>query len=190
MSARDPDAPQLEPELERLARVLDAAGREEERDLAAAAALPEPRDRAALEARMDELWRGLDRRKKRRRIVAGIAILLPAAAILLVLLRPQEKDKGPGDVLLGNGEVEILAPPDDGSWDLIEWRGPQRAYVLRVSDPQDGRILLGPVRVVGDRYPLESQVSAEWPDAVVIELEWRLPDGTQEHEAREVTLPR
>ena len=192
MSAREPDPLPLDAELERLARTLDAAARQEERDIAAAAALPDPRERMALERRMDGLWEGLDRRRRRARRLVLVGMLVPAAAIVLAffLFRAGGPDAGPGGDLLGGSEVEIFAPPASGAWERIEWRGPERAYVLSVIDRADGRTLLGPVRVVGDAHALDPGLSAGWPAIVVIQLEWRLPDGAVEHESREVVLRR
>lgn len=192
MTESDRELPRPDPALERVARAIDEAARQEARDLAAAARLPDPPDRRALDGRMESLWRDLDRRRRRARFFRGLAMFATAAAILLlfVFLRPREEDRGPGGGLLGDHEVEILAPPRSGDWERIEWRGRERPYVLRVLDAEDGRLLLGPVRVEGDGYPLESQAIADWPDAVLVELQWRLPDGTPEQVSREVMLRR
>lgn len=192
MKERDPKEARLDPELERIARALDEAAHQEQRDLAVAGALPDPPDRAALEERMDGLWRERDRRRRRLSLLRGLGILASAAALVfvLVLLRSGPSDPGPGDELLGESEVRILVPSEAGSLELIEWRGPHEVYVLRVRAQEDGRILLGPERVAGESLRLAPGASERWPDAIVIEIEWRLPDGSIQQTSRELSLRR
>jgi hypothetical protein len=193
VSEREPADPRLEPELEQLARMLDETARQEERDLAAAAARPAPRDRAALEERMDALWRGLDQRRRRARWLKGAGLAAAAAALVLLLLlrSPGGPEPGPGGELLGGSEVEVL-PPGEGlrAWERLEWRGPGGPYVLRVYDAESGALLLGPRRVDAERYSPTPEERAGWPVRIRIELEWRRPDGTPERASGEARLPR
>jgi hypothetical protein len=112
---------------------------------------------------------------------SGVAAAAATIALALFLLRDRDADRGPGGDLLGDGTLTILRPRGEvRAWDTVEWTGPDGRYRLSVLDADTSELILGPEVLDARFYHLTAERTAGWPSAVVIEVECRLPDGTQE----------
>lgn len=190
MSERDEP---LEPELGELARLLEQAGDEQRRDLARARTPLDPeRERlgeAALQRALERAWRAQERGRRARRW--GLAAVLAAAAAVLLVVRPWREPRGthaPGE-LLGDGRPRIVHPVGAvEGYAPIEWRDLEGPCLLSVRDGE-GRLLFGPRSVTSPFTPRDEE-SASWPDEIVVEIEWRTPDGTRESASAEARRAR
>lgn len=177
-SGRRPDA-ELDPELARVAGLLDRAAALEAEERREAEALADAPGSRRVEAALASAWGEAPRPRRRWR---GLALLAVAASlVVLFLVSREERPSGPRGEYLGDGEVEIVRPAaTTGGWDRIEWTGPPDAtWRVLVRDAETGADLHGPIEIVrANALALDPETTAGWPHKIRIELERRDVDGT------------
>jgi len=175
--------PDLEPEFDEIARLLDATAEQEARDMRAAEGLREAPGAQRVEQVLGQVWGPARTEAPARSRRGWVALGVVAAAVLLAILWLRERGSpqdGPRGQYLGGGELELIAPPARASrWDRIEWRGsPQGTYRVRVLDAETGAPVLGPVQQAGTALAIAPEESARWPRRILIEIEERRDDGS------------
>ena len=182
-----PDA-DLEPELARVAGLLDRAAALEAQEMREAQALADAPGSRRVDAALATAWGPPPRRRWR-----GLPVLALAAAVLAVsyLALREPGEPGPRGEYLGDGQVAVVRPaPIADGWDRIEWSGPADAtYRVLVRDAKNGARVHGPVEVErANVLTLPDEANERWPSRIVIELERRDLDGTwiaaPRHESR------
>lgn len=176
-------APAPDPELDRVARLLDDAAAQAVLDKQAAEELEHAPGLERVERILQSTW-GESTPPRRRRSWFGVfSVVAVAATILAVLMlragHPTANER-PRDQFLSANDLGLVHPLATAErWDRIEWRGPRDGtYKLQVTS-EEGVLIYGPIDSIrGTGHDLPPEVTARWPAKIAIDVWMRQKDGT------------
>jgi hypothetical protein len=133
---------------------------------------------------LEEVW-GTSARASGRRWVGPILFAAVAAAVIGFFfvrgrIETDTHTAGPTGEYLGEGELRIVTPAESvAAWPAeIAWEGPKgSSFTLEVRALDTADKLVGPVRTIETRYPLDPAETRTWPDTIRIEISTMGPDG-------------
>jgi len=172
---------ELNPELVRIADLLDRVGREERATLAAADALTSRESGLPGAGRvkiLEELPlppRGRVLRGRWPWFVSGLAIAAGLLLALRVLQPAAEVAEQPRDTFLAGEELQLVPPASSGNqgvWERLEWTFPPTegiVFDVRVLDLDEQLLLRERVRET--RLTLEADRTTTWPPTLIVEID-------------------